>query len=285
MDLLGNIGLTDLDAVLNSLDTISVPNIEGTLYFICEKKSFRSDAFVNHIKDLYKVRTIYTSSVTDAVFEDVLCIVIDISQLLGSRAAKTIIEKAQETILEQNKQLFIIGEKTELDGIKKILKNDDTNATWIRKEIEIREVINIIENKLLAESITEEKPEIWVCDDSITYLKLVRKTLEGSFKVVTAKSTYEFIQLLAKSENKPPALFLLDYLMPICDGTILCRMLKDQPYFKNVPVVFLSSNSNVHQIIDLMPWIDGYILKSKPTDLEEYIKETIKKKEKEVKGK
>ena len=42
---------------------------------------------------------------------------------------------------------------------------------------------------------------------------------------------------LHRAVEKPPDLILLDLMLPEVDGTIVCRLLKNDPRTKNIPVV------------------------------------------------
>ena len=58
-------------------------------------------------------------------------------------------------------------------------------------------------------------------------------------------------------------LILLDYEMPVVDGTQVLQMLRQEPATANIPVIFLTGNGNkdaVARVMELKP--NGYLLKS-----------------------
>jgi len=68
-------------------------------------------------------------------------------------------------------------------------------------------------------------------------------------------------------------LSLLDYEMPICDGRQTLEMLRSEPAFINLPVIFLTGRSDpesVKKVMALKP--AGYLLKYlKPAEIKQKI--------------
>ena len=66
-----------------------------------------------------------------------------------------------------------------------------------------------------------------------------------------------------------PDLVLLDYEMPVCDGRQTLEMLRSDPAFADLPVIFLTGRSDpesVRNVMSLKP--AGYLLKYlKPAEL------------------
>ncbi|MBS1152234.1 MAG: DNA-binding response regulator [Myxococcaceae bacterium] len=80
---------------------------------------------------------------------------------------------------------------------------------------------------------------ILVADDDPSLREVVRYTLaQAGFEVVEARDGKE---ALAKIRARPPALLVLDIMMPELDGLEVCRAVrKDHPF----PIVFLSSRDD-----------------------------------------
>ncbi|MBA2450349.1 MAG: response regulator [Chloroflexi bacterium] len=78
-----------------------------------------------------------------------------------------------------------------------------------------------------------------VDDDPMSLEVLAVALLEYGFSVRTAASATE---ALAEARRLPPALVLVDVLMPGIDGFQLCAALKDDPQLSAVPVVLLSAD-------------------------------------------
>jgi PAS domain S-box-containing protein len=83
------------------------------------------------------------------------------------------------------------------------------------------------------------KEEILVVDDEPANLKLLQQLLtEANYKVKLASSGE---LALRGAKLNPPALILLDIMMPGMDGYETCRRLKDDEETSGIPVIFLSA--------------------------------------------
>lgn len=70
-----------------------------------------------------------------------------------------------------------------------------------------------------------------------------------------------------------PDLILLDYEMPVVDGSQVLEMIRSDPEFSDMPIIFLTGKSDkesVQKVMALKP--DGYLLKTMPP---EQIRQTI----------
>jgi twitching motility two-component system response regulator PilG len=82
------------------------------------------------------------------------------------------------------------------------------------------------------------RPLILAVDDSSTVRKLVSISMErNGYRVLTAA---DGMQALAKLNEEVPDLVLLDITMPRMDGYQVCKVIKQNPYTKHIPVVMLS---------------------------------------------
>lgn len=79
---------------------------------------------------------------------------------------------------------------------------------------------------------------ILAVDDSLTVRKIVSITLERlGYRVMTAA---DGMQALARLSEETPDLVLLDITMPRMDGYQVCKVIKQAPLTKSIPVVMLS---------------------------------------------
>jgi putative two-component system response regulator len=83
---------------------------------------------------------------------------------------------------------------------------------------------------------------ILLVDDEPNNLALLRQILGGLYPLVFARNGAD---ALAAAEKHHPALILLDIQMPDMDGFDVCRRLKSQPQTEAIPVIFISSMSDV----------------------------------------
>ncbi len=80
---------------------------------------------------------------------------------------------------------------------------------------------------------------ILVVDDQLTNIQLVGQVLgKLGYEIIPASDGATALRRLAPH---PPDLILLDLLMPEMDGCEVCRRLRDNPDWKDIPVIFLSA--------------------------------------------
>ncbi len=79
-------------------------------------------------------------------------------------------------------------------------------------------------------------------DDDPTNLTTLRQILEQTYRLVFACNGEEALKAVAKHR---PSLILLDIQMPDMDGYEVCKILKRNPDFENIPVIFVTSLSEL----------------------------------------
>lgn len=83
---------------------------------------------------------------------------------------------------------------------------------------------------------------ILVVEDSPINQKILKNLLEREgYRIRTANHGKEALGLM---QAEVPDLVVLDILMPEMDGFELCRLLKQQPGLRDIPVIFISSLDN-----------------------------------------
>lgn len=85
--------------------------------------------------------------------------------------------------------------------------------------------------------------KVMVIDDS----KTIRKTAEALLKktgynVITATDGFDS---LAKIADSNPDIIFVDIVMPRLDGYQTCTLIKNNPAYKNTPVIMLSSKDGL----------------------------------------
>ena len=81
-----------------------------------------------------------------------------------------------------------------------------------------------------------------IVDDEFTNLANLREILGGEYRLMLARSGAEAIDVARKHQ---PALILLDIQMPDMDGYAVCRALKADPRTAGIPVIFVTTLSEV----------------------------------------
>lgn len=84
---------------------------------------------------------------------------------------------------------------------------------------------------------------ILVVDDTPANLSLMSNLLRDTYRVKVANHGERALEI-AQSDT-PPDLILLDILMPDMDGYEVCRRLKSHDATKDIPIIFLTSMSDV----------------------------------------
>jgi twitching motility two-component system response regulator PilG len=85
--------------------------------------------------------------------------------------------------------------------------------------------------------------KVMVIDDSSTIRKTTEAMLKrAGYEVLTAGDGFEAMSLIA--DHRPDIIFV-DIMMPRLDGYQTCTLIKNNRYFRNTPVVMLSSKDGL----------------------------------------
>ena len=88
---------------------------------------------------------------------------------------------------------------------------------------------------------TDIEPLVMVVDDSVTVRKVTERLLtRNGLRVVTAKDGVEALSLL---QDVIPDVMLLDIEMPRMDGFELARHMRNDPGFKDIPIIMITSRT------------------------------------------
>ncbi|MCL2390752.1 MAG: response regulator transcription factor [Endomicrobia bacterium] len=109
---------------------------------------------------------------------------------------------------------------------------------------------------------------IYAVDDEEDILKLVEVNLKKNFfKIKTFSSSVSFLKAL---EKQKPDLAILDIMMPHPDGIEVAKIIKSNPEYANIPVIFLSARTDESdKVTGLEVGADDYI--AKPFSVKELI--------------
>ncbi|MBF9014676.1 MULTISPECIES: PleD family two-component system response regulator [unclassified Oceanispirochaeta] len=80
---------------------------------------------------------------------------------------------------------------------------------------------------------------ILVVDDTPANIDIIIEILGDIDEVAVALDGEDALDILSEES---PDLVLLDIMMPGIDGYEVCRRMKENPDWKNIPVIFLSGN-------------------------------------------
>ena len=89
--------------------------------------------------------------------------------------------------------------------------------------------------------MSQAPPRILVVDDELDLVSVLRMGLEiQGFEVIEAMDGEEGLR---RAREEHPDLLVLDLMLPKMDGYKVCRALKFDERFRNVPIIILSARS------------------------------------------
>jgi len=111
------------------------------------------------------------------------------------------------------------------------------------------------------------KPKkILIVDDEVDLVKTIRFSMEAEGYMVLASYNGEDALNQARKEN--PDLIVLDIMLPKLDGYKVCRLLKFDEQYKNIPILMLTAKTQQKdKLLGKETGADEYI--TKPFDMDE----------------
>ncbi len=107
---------------------------------------------------------------------------------------------------------------------------------------------------------TDRRKKILVVDDDTEQLIHIKEQLEEFYNVTPVKSGDAAFKYLLKHK---PDLILLDYLMPVQDGPMVLRSLREVEEYSDIPVIFLTGMTEKNTVIKTLTQLkpQGYLVK------------------------
>lgn len=115
------------------------------------------------------------------------------------------------------------------------------------------------------DELGEIQRSILIVDDDPTMVRMIKNLLSEKYKIYMANSGMNAITLLVKNKVD---LILLDYEMPVVDGSQVLEMIRSEPTTKDTPVIMLTAKDDkesVMKVLELKP--EKYLLKSMPPNM------------------
>lgn len=122
------------------------------------------------------------------------------------------------------------------------------------------------------------KKRVLLVDDERDFVEVLRTRLESNnFEVLPA---YDGEEGLERAERENPDIIILDIMLPKISGFDVCRKLKVDENFKNIPIIMLTAKFQPNDIkFGMAMGADAYITKPfEPQVLVEKMRELLKKK-------
>ena len=89
--------------------------------------------------------------------------------------------------------------------------------------------------------------KVLLVDDTKSNINFLLQALKNDYKLSVALSGERALKFV---QSTPPDLILLDIMMPGMDGYEVCRQIKNDPYTRDIPIIFLSAMSDVENKTD-----------------------------------
>ena len=113
-----------------------------------------------------------------------------------------------------------------------------------------------------------EPIDILVVEDDEIVARTIERSLRGhEFQVAVANSGVQGLQM---ARRRPPAMVLLDVIMPGMDGYAVCREMRADPLLAETPIIFLTAKSkDDDKITGFRAGADDYL--TKPFNVDELL--------------
>lgn len=144
-----------------------------------------------------------------------------------------------------------------------LLANED--GVSIITENAMAKVEKYLSQNRAEKTAVNSKKKVLVVDDSDFMLVAMRQILGSDYEVLTATSGLSAFRSITLDR---PDLVLLDYEMPVCNGSQILEMIRSEQGFADIPVIFLTSRvdkESVRKVLELKP--QGYLSKSLSPEL------------------
>jgi two-component system cell cycle response regulator len=103
------------------------------------------------------------------------------------------------------------------------------------------------------------RPTVLIVDDNTEILEFISDDLQDYYEILTATNGRQALKLL---EQEVVSLVVTDIMMPGIDGYELCKMIKSDLKYGHIPVVLLTSKTNMQSKIEgLELGADAYVEK------------------------
>ncbi|HNW83161.1 MAG TPA: response regulator [bacterium] len=148
---------------------------------------------------------------------------------LESALKEDLVEKASDI----SAKLLIETDRT-MSAIKNWISNEDAPLLKYEPEISAQQAAD-----------NDNRQKILIVDDSIENIKILTSLFKENRGIFSAQDGKTAIEIAC---DKLPDLILLDIIMPEMNGYEVCESLKSIEKTKDIPIIFISGNSDVEDI-------------------------------------
>ena len=165
----------------------------------------------------------------------------------------------KDMVIAHNKQLILIGEKTEYEAVTKDV-SEKYILQWFERPFDMVELMNLVAAVFRGEiSIDVSQKHILIIDDDVTYMEMLKNWLKDEYLVTLTPSAVKALPYL---QRKRMDLVLLDYEMPEMSGPEFLKELHAAPVNNDIPVMFLTGHQDKESVLNALGQKpEGYMLK------------------------
>lgn len=223
---------------------------------VMEKNSFLPMSMIEQLKELeYNTVSAELDIQELSKLKDTYEVVLLFMESEGEEKTKELVY-LRDKAMEEDSPIFYVGEDTLV--MREILPKHILREVFERP-IDVKASAKRID-EFIREHGKHVKKKILVVDDSGIMLRNIKRWLEDKYQVILANSGAMAIKYLATNR---PDLVLLDYEMPVIDGSQVLEMIRTETEFCDIPVIFLTGKNDkesIMKVLELKP--EGYLLKS-----------------------
>ncbi|MCR5516901.1 MULTISPECIES: response regulator [Lachnospira] len=174
-----------------------------------------------------------------------------------------IFEYIKKAVISNDVMLYLIASDSEIRDVHRYIPEHLIKHAF-EKPVDMSSMYKYFSLMVLKQEEVEQEKSILIVDDDPSSLRALSDFLSVKYKVYMANSAMNAIMFLTK---KKVDLIILDVSMPVVDGTQVFQMLQDEPSTRDIPIMFLTGNSDkdvVMNVLSLHPV--KYLLKSMEPD-------------------
>ncbi|MBT9584055.1 response regulator [bacterium] len=90
------------------------------------------------------------------------------------------------------------------------------------------------------------RSSVLIVDDEPTNINILYSLLKEDYRTLVATNGKRAVELARSS--RPPQLILLDIMMPEMDGYEVCKLLKEDPLTRHIPVLFTTAQNDPQEM-------------------------------------
>ena len=223
---------------------------------VMEKNSFLPMSMIEQLKELeYNTVSAELDIQELSKLKEIFEVILLFMESEGEEKSKELVY-LRDKAMEEDSPIFYVGEDTPV--MREILPKHILQEVFERP-IDVKASAKKIDD-FIKEHGKHVKKKILVVDDSGIMLRNIKRWLEDKYQVILANSGAMAIKYLATNR---PDLVLLDYEMPVIDGSQVLEMIRTETEFCDIPVIFLTGKNDkesIMKVLELKP--EGYLLKS-----------------------